>query len=169
MTAVSGVSVGPATIDDVPAIRAIYAHYVSETPISFETEIPDEAEMERRFKAIATLGLPYLAARSESGELTGYAYAGRYRERRAYESSVEVTVYTAPQHQRQGVGRALYETLLSDLHVLGKHAAFAAITLPNDASVGLHEAVGFTPVGVFREVGFKFGRWHDVGWWQRLI
>ena len=169
MTPTGGVVITPATLEDCPAIQAIYAHYVLNTAISFETAVPDRAEIERRFQAIGALGLPYLVARNGDGTVLAYAYAGRYRERQAYENSVEVTVYSAPQSQRRGHGRALYEALLVELKRIGKHAAFAGITLPNNASVGLHEAVGFSPVGVFREVGFKFDRWHDVGWWQRLI
>ena len=102
------------------------------------------------------------------GTLAGYAYGSPHRTRAAYASSCDVAVYIDPAHGRKGIGRALYAELLS---VLGEkyHSAFAGIALPNDASVGLHEAMGFTPVGIYRQVGWKHGGWRDVGWWQRLL
>jgi phosphinothricin acetyltransferase len=101
--------------------------------------------------------------------VAGFAYGGPHRTRAAYRWSVDVTVYVAEQARGHGVGRALYGALLPALAERGFHAAFAGIALPNPGSVALHEAVGFTPLGVYREVGFKLGRWHDVGWWQRLL
>jgi len=103
------------------------------------------------------------------GAIAGYAYASPHRARAAYGSSCDVAVYVDPVHSRQGGGRALYAELLPLLADKGYHAAFAGIALPNDASIGLHEAMGFTPVGVYREVGWKLGGWRDVGWWQRLL
>jgi phosphinothricin acetyltransferase len=103
------------------------------------------------------------------GRAVGYAYASPHRERAAYASSCDVAVYVDPAHARQGIGRKLYAALLPLLAGQGRHAAFAGIALPNDASVGLHEAMGFTPVGIYREVGWKLGGWRDVGWWQRLL
>jgi L-amino acid N-acyltransferase YncA len=103
------------------------------------------------------------------GAIAGFAYGSPHRERAAYASSCDVAVYVDPAHARQGVGRALYAALLPILAGKGLHAAFAGIALPNDASVGLHEAMGFTPVGIYREVGWKMGGWRDVGWWQRLL
>ena len=102
------------------------------------------------------------------GHVAGYAYGSTHRTRAAYASSCDVAVYVDPAHARQGFGRALYGELL---RLLGAkyHAAFAGIALPNEASVGLHEAMGFTPVGIYREVGWKMGGWRDVGWWQRLL
>jgi L-amino acid N-acyltransferase YncA len=100
------------------------------------------------------------------GEVAGYAYAGVHRTRAAYRWTAEVTAYVAQSHQRAGVGRALYEELLARLRAQNFRLAVAGITLPNDASVGLHEALGFEPVGVYRNIGWKFGSWHDVGWWQ---
>ena len=102
------------------------------------------------------------------GQVAGYAYGSPHRTRAAYASSCDVAVYVDPARSRRGVGRALYTELLE---FLGEtyHAAFAGIALPNEASVGLHEAMGFTPVGVYREVGWKMGGWRDVGWWQRLL
>ena len=103
------------------------------------------------------------------GAVVGYAYGSPHRTRAAYASSCDVAVYVDPGHARRGIGRALYAVLLPLLGRKGCHAAFAGIALPNEASVGLHEAMGFTPVGIYREVGWKLGAWRDVGWWQRLL
>jgi phosphinothricin acetyltransferase len=110
----------------------------------------------------------WLAAEAD-GRLVGYAYGSPHRERAAYASSCDVAVYVDPAHARKGIGRALYGALLPQLADRGFHAAFAGIALPNAGSVGLHEAMGFTPVGIYREVGWKLGGWRDVGWWQRLL
>ena len=136
------------------------------TWISFELDPPDEAEMARR---IALYGESHGWLVAEvGGVLAGYAYASPHRERAAYASSCDVAIYVDPAFARRGLGRALYAALLGQL--AGKyHAAYAGIALPNDASVGLHEAMGFTPVGMYREVGWKLGGWRDVGWWQRLL
>ncbi|GAB5376657.1 MAG: GNAT family N-acetyltransferase [Acuticoccus sp.] len=157
-----------ATLADVPAIQAIYAPIVRETPISFEIDPPSVAEMEGRVAATLSAGFPYLVAEDGEG-VAGYAYAGKFRERAAYASSVDVTAYVAVRARGRGVGRALYGDLLAQLAAAGVHTANAGITLPNAASVGLHEAMGFVKVGVFREVGRKFGAYHDVGWWQRVF
>ena len=111
---------------------------------------------------------PYLVAEN-GGRVVGFAYASQHRARAAYRRSVDVTVYVAEHARGAGVGRALYGDLLPMLAERGFHAAFGGIALPNPGSVALHEAMGFEHVGVYREVGFKFGRWHDVGWWQRLL
>lgn len=103
------------------------------------------------------------------GAIAGYAYGSPHRARAAYASSCDVAVYVDPAHARKGIGRMLYAALLPFLAAKGSHAAFAGIALPNEASIGLHEAMGFTPVGVYREVGWKLGGWRDVGWWQRLL
>ena len=157
----------PATARDAAACAAIYAPFVAESWISFELDPPDADEMARR---IGTYGASHawLVAEVE-GETAGYAYGSPHRERAAYSSSCDVAVYVDPAHARKGVGRALYAALLPLLAEKGSHAAFAGIALPNEASVGLHEAMGFTPVGVYREVGWKLGGWRDVGWWQRLL
>ena len=156
-----------ATPDDAAAIRDIYAPYVTDTIVSFEETPPDADEIARRIAAIAP-DYPYLVAEAE-GQVIGYAYASQHRTRSAYRSSVDVTVYVAPDRQRGGIGRALFARLLPAAAARGYHAAFAGIALPNAASVGLHEAMGFTPVGIYREVGRKFDAWHDVGWWQRRL
>jgi L-amino acid N-acyltransferase YncA len=140
---------------------------VTDSWISFEIEAPDADEMTRR---IAEYGASHAwLVAEDSGEVAGYAYGSAHRTRAAYASSCDVAVYVHPAHSRQGVGRALYAELLPLLADKGLHAAFAGIALPNEASVGLHEAMGFTPVGIYREVGWKMGGWRDVGWWQRLL
>jgi L-amino acid N-acyltransferase YncA len=156
-----------ARADDAAQVQAIYAPFVRDTAISFETDPPAVAEVRRRIQDVLTR-LPWLV-RERDGEVLGFAYAGRHRDRLAYQWSVEVTVYVARHARGAGVGRSLYLPLLELLAAQGLVNAYAGITLPNPASVGLHEALGFTPVGVYRESGFKLGAWHDVGWWQRRL
>ena len=152
---------------DAAACAAIYAPFVTDSWISFELEAPDAAEMARR---IADHGASHAWLVAEvDGAVAGYAYGSPHRTRAAYASSCDVAVYVDPAHGRQGIGRALYAELLPMLADRGFHAAFAGVALPNDASIGLHEAMGFTPVGIYREVGWKMGGWRDVGWWQRLL
>jgi phosphinothricin acetyltransferase len=139
---------------------------VADTCISFELEPPDQAEMARRIEEYGD-SHGWLVA-EVSGGVAGYAYGSPHRARAAYASSCDVAVYVDPVHARQGIGRALYAELLS-LLARKYHAAFAGIALPNEASIGLHEAMGFAPVGIYREVGWKLGDWRDVGWWQRLL
>ena len=137
-----------------------------DTWISFELEPPDEAEMARRI-AEYSASHAWLVAEAD-GALAGYAYGSPHRSRAAYTSSCDVAVYVDTARARQGIGRTLYAALLPLL--AGQyHAAFAGIALPNAASIGLHEAMGFTPVGVYREVGWKMGAWRDVAWFQRLL
>ena len=140
---------------------------MADTWISFELDPPAPEEMAGR---IAEYGVTHgwLVAESD-GAVAGYAYGSPHRTRAAYSSSCDVAVYVDPAHSRRGIGRALYAELLPLLASQGYHAAFAGIALPNDGSVGLHEAMGFTPVGIYREVGWKLGGWRDVGWWQRLL
>ena len=154
-------------MEDAPAVQAIYAPYVADTTISFEEVPPDIMEVERRIAAIVP-HYPYLVAEID-GRVVGYAYASEHRTRAAYRTSVDVTVYVAPGAQRSGVARCLYSHLLPAVASLGYHAAFAGIALPNEASIGLHKAMGFELVGIYREVGRKFDAWHDVSWWQRLL
>lgn len=157
-----------ASADDAPAVHAIYAPIVEDTVISFELEPPPVSEMAHRITT-TTAALPWLVADAGRAGVVGYAYAGRHRERAAYQWSVDVSIYLGESHRGQGIGRVLYQRLLIDLADLGYVMAFAGIALPNPASVGLHEALGFRQLGVFSSVGFKHGRWHDVGWWQRTL
>ncbi len=152
---------------DVPTICDIYAPAVLENATSFELELPSEAEMARRVENTLASHPWFVFERDDRVE--GYAYGSRFRVRAAYRWSCEVSVYVAEAAQGRGLGKRLYEALFVFLRAQGYRQAYAGITLPNDASVALHERVGFESVGVFRDVGFKFGSWHDVGWWQRPL
>ncbi|HTU10260.1 MAG TPA: arsinothricin resistance N-acetyltransferase ArsN1 family B [Allosphingosinicella sp.] len=157
-----------ATAADAAAIASIYAPYVTDTVVSFETEAPDAAEIARRMAEAGGL-YPWLAACGDDGALLGYAYACAFRARAAYRFSVETTVYVADGAQRRGIGAALYGALLPVLEAQGYAQAIAAITLPNAGSVALHERCGFRKVGAYEEVGFKQSGWHSVGLWQRAL
>jgi len=149
---------------DTEAVAAIYAPIVRDTTISFEVEPPTSEEIARRIvKTLETH--PWLVAERD-GQVIGYAYAGKHRDRAAYRWSVDISAYVDERARRQGVGRALYERLIVILKRQGFHNAYAGIALPNNASVGLHEAAGFKPLGIYKEVGFKHGQWRDVGWWR---
>jgi phosphinothricin acetyltransferase len=156
-----------ATAGDAAAIAAIYAPYVTDSFVSFETEAPDEAEMRRRIEAGGALH-PWLVGEVD-GRLCGYASAPAFRPRAAYRYAVETSVYLAPEACGRGLGRTLYERLLDLLIGQGFAQAIGAISLPNEASVRLHEALGFTAAGAYRQVGWKCGRWIDVGLWQRSL
>lgn len=152
---------------DAARCAAIYRPFVTDGWTSFEIEPPDAAEMARR---IADYGASHAWLVAErGGAILGYAYGSQHRTRAAYATSCDVAIYVDPACARQGVGRALYAALLPALAAQGFHAAFAGITLPNPGSIALHQAMGFTPVGIYREVGWKCGGWRDVGWWQRLL
>jgi L-amino acid N-acyltransferase YncA len=156
-----------ATPEDAPGVQAIYAPVVRETVISFELEPPTVEEIRQRI--VKTLGQwPWLVCEREGGIL-GYVYASQHRTRPAYQWSVDVSVYVHANTRRLGVGRALYRSLFSLLTLQGFYQVYAGITLPNPASVRLHESLGFQPVGVYRAVGYKLGAWHDVGWWQLTL
>src|SRR4051794_7181965 len=156
--------VRPATQADAAACAAIYAPYVTETAISFETEAPTTEEMADRIaKAIAWFVL------EQDGRIAGYAYAGTFHPRAAYRWACEVSVYLEQGRRRSGAGRALYETLFERLTARGFRTAVAGMTLPNPASEGLHRALGFEPIGVYRDIGWKHGRWPDVAWTQKAL
>jgi L-amino acid N-acyltransferase YncA len=154
--------------DDAESIHAIYAPIVASTVISFELEVPTVDEMRTRI-ATTLERLPWLVSEDEDGELDGYAYASKHRERAAYQWSVDVTAYVREDRRGRGVGKRLYPALFDALARLGYHQAFAGIALPNAASIALHESVGFEHLGIYRNVGYKLGAWHDVGWWQRAL
>jgi phosphinothricin acetyltransferase len=153
--------------DDAEEIQAIYAPIVQNTSISFEEVTPTVEDMRQRI--LTTLKTyPFLVATRE-GRVIGYAYASQHRARAAYRWAVDVTVYIAQSDRRTGAGRSLYAALLPILTRQGFRSAYAGISLPNAESVGLHERVGFKPIGIFSEVGFKLGEWHDVGYWCYVL
>ena len=149
---------------DAGALQAIYAPYCESTPVSFETVAPSVAQMAERIVRISAQ-YPWLVC-EVAGQLAGYVYATQHGERAAYGWSVDVAVYTSLGYRRRGVGRGLYTSLFSLLRAQGYYKAYAGIVVPNPESVRLHEAVGFKPMAVFPGVGYKLGRWRDVGWWQ---
>ncbi len=153
-----------ATPADAAPVQAIYGPVVRDTIISFEKEPPSVDEMRRRI-ADTLPAHPWLVCERD-GAVIGFAYAGRHRARAGYDWSVDVTVYIDPSWHRRGIGRALYASLFAILRLQGFCNAYAGVALPNPGSVGLHEALGFEPVGVYRQVGFKHGAWRDVGWWH---
>ena len=157
-------SIRLATERDAGAVADIYAPNVTGTVVSFEAEPPDAEEMRRRVEATLER-YPWLVCERQ-GRVLGYAYAGAHGSRAAYRWSVDVSVYVDGEAHRTGVGRALYASLFAALELQGFYNAYAGATLPNPASVGLHEAMGFRPVGVYRGAGYKMGAWHDVGWWH---
>jgi L-amino acid N-acyltransferase YncA len=161
------VHVRDATEDDAGACAAIYAPYVTDTAITFEYDPPSAAEMARRI-ATARRTHAWLVL-EEEGRVVGYAYAGPYKERAAYRWSCEVSVYLEPGRRRGGRGRLLYEALFARLAERGFRTLVAGMTLPNDASEGLHRALDFEPIGTSRRIGWKHGQWLDVAWAQRSI
>jgi phosphinothricin acetyltransferase len=161
------VTIRPATGHDASAVAGIYAPYVDHTAISFEDVAPGPDEMAARI-AKCRAGWEWLVAEVD-GAVVGYAYGSEHRARAAYRWSVEVSAYVSRDHHRKGIGRALYRALFAELADRGFCNAFAGITLPNDPSVKLHLSVGFEPIGTFRSIGWKFGRWHDVAWFQRPL
>ncbi|MBA3823404.1 MAG: N-acetyltransferase [Ktedonobacterales bacterium] len=156
-----------ATEADASACQAIYAPIVRESATSFEIDPPTVAEMAQRITKTLTRW-PWLVC-EQSAEVVGYAYASPHRERAAYQWAVDVSVYVHDQRRGQGIGRALYTALFAALRAQGYYHVLAGIALPNPGSVALHEAMGLVPLGVYRQVGYKLGAWHDVGWWQGAL
>jgi phosphinothricin acetyltransferase len=152
---------------DAAAIAEIYAPHVTDSPASFEMVPPDANEMAQRIAKVLER-TPWLVS-EENGRVLGYAYGTKHREREAYQWSIEVSAYVRSDVQRGGIARGLYEKLFAILVQQGFYSAFAGITLPNAASVGFHEALGFKKIGEFHRIGFKFGRWHDTGWYERAL
>jgi L-amino acid N-acyltransferase YncA len=157
----------PATTHDAAAVLAIYAPSITDSVVSFEEAVPSVAEIADRIESTMRM-FPFLVL-EEDDRVLGYAYASAHRTRASYRWSVDVSAYVDQSARRRGIGRALYTELIAILTQQRFHMAFAGITLPNAASVALHEAVGFVYFATYKEVGYKFGRWHDVGWWQRAI
>jgi L-amino acid N-acyltransferase YncA len=148
-------------------IAGIYAPIVRETAISFETDPPSPETMAARIEHTLKL-YPWLVA-VHADKVLGYSYAGEHRPRAAYRWSVDVTVYIAASARGRGIGRKLYGALTGIVRAQGFRSAFAGITLPNNASIGLHEAAGFEALGIYKNVGFKLGEWRDVGWWRLAL
>jgi phosphinothricin acetyltransferase len=166
-SSVSGATVRDASEDDAPACAAIYAPYVRETAVSFEAEPPTPAQMVERIAA--AMHMHAWVVLEDEGRVVGYAYGGPHAQRAAYRFSCEVSVYVEQGRRRTGSGRLLYEALFKRLTARGYRMAVAGMTLPNEASAGLHRAMGFESVGVYRRIGWKFGAWHDVAWMQRAL
>ena len=153
--------------EDVDDILEIYAPIVVNSPWSFEMKVPSRKEFQDRIKKISNTH-PFIVAESE-GRVIGYAYATRLRQRAAYDPSVETSIYMHDSVHGQGEGRRLYSTLISTLQLLGYAQCFAGATLPNEGSATFHEKMGFTRVGTWPKVGYKFNKWWDVGWWHKEI
>lgn len=156
-----------ASVDDAQAICAIYNHFVLATTISFEERAVTAEEMARRIREYSA-SLPWLVF-EQDGVVAGYAYATAWRVRAAYRFSVESSVYVSPDHPKRGIGSALYRALVDELRARGVHAVIGGIAQPNPASVALHEKLGFEKVAHFKQVGRKFDRWVDVGYWELVF
>jgi L-amino acid N-acyltransferase YncA len=150
--------------EDAPAIAEIYRPYVTDTVITFEVDPPSGADFAERMHGIRELS-PWLVC-EVGGSVAGYAYAGKHHERAAYQWALNAAVYLGAQHHRRGLGRALYTALFELLRLQGFCSVHGGITLPNAASVGLHESMGFRRVALYPAIGYKLGAWYDVGWWQ---
>jgi phosphinothricin acetyltransferase len=161
-------SIRAATSSDAPAVSDIYNHYVTETIVTFEEEPVPAAEVARRMEEVRTASLPWLVA-ERGGCVVGYAYAAPWKSRIGYRYSAEITIYLGPEHAGAGIGSSLYGRLFPILQARGLHAVIGGIALPNEASVALHEKFGMSKVAHFAQVGFKFDRWIDVGYWQRTL
>jgi phosphinothricin acetyltransferase len=160
------VNIRKVEILDAAQIAEIYNYYIQNTHHTFETEPLSPEEMQKRIGEVS-LDYPFLVA-EEDGEILGYAYSSRFRLREAYEYSAEVSIYVKNEAKQKGIGTSLYAQLFDDLAETDTHAIIASISLPNDPSVRFHERLGFEKVGHFREVGYKLGRWIDVGYWELM-
>ena len=160
--------VRPVRIDDVDQITSIYNYFIANSHATFEIEPLNTAEMMRRLSECLDDTYPFVVYEGERSELIGYAYGHQFKSRAAYRHSTEVSIYVRPDCQGQNIGTSLYEVLLSTIKQMNFHTVIAGISLPNDASIRLHEKFGFEKVAHFHEVGSKFDRWIDVGYWQLL-
>ncbi len=154
---------------DAKAITSIYNYYIANTVITFEEELLGSDEIYSRILTVKKAKLPWLVAENNRGQVVGYAYASRWRERFSYRFSVEVTVYLSPEHTGKGLGTQLYQALFAELKTKNIHSVIGGITLPNDASIAVHEKFSMEKVAHFKEVGYKFNQWLDVGYWQGSI
>jgi len=158
----------PALPADAEAITRIYNYYILNTVITFEEQTMTPQAIVERMREVTAASLPWLVAES-SGRIAGYAYASKWKDRSAYRFSVESTIYLDPTAVGVGFGSRLYEALLADLRQQELHVVIGGIALPNEASIRLHEKFGFRKVAHFEEVGYKFGQWIDVGYWQLFL
>jgi L-amino acid N-acyltransferase YncA len=156
-----------ATATDAPSVLEIYGPFCEDSPVSFETRRPTIEEIELRIREVSEM-YPWLVYEN-GNEVIGYAYASPHRERAAYRWSVDIAIYISETHRSRGIGTALYAALFQILRIQGFVNAYAGITLPNPASLRLHERFGFQLVGVYRKVGYKSGLWHDVAWWALTL
>lgn len=159
------VRIRPAHAADAGRIAAIYNHYIGESCITFETDSVSETDMATRIQETIAASLPWLVAEN-SGEIAGYAYASKWKGRCAYRFAVETTIYLDPNATGNGTGTRLYAKLIDAVRAASMTTAIGGIALPNDASIRLHENLGFRKVGHFERVGFKHDKWVDVGYWQ---
>lgn len=157
-----------ATTFDAQAITDIYNHYIVNTTATFEEDTVQHTEMQARMQKVHDCNLPWLVC-DDGDSILGYAYATKWKERKAYRYAVEITVYLSPTVFGKGLGTELYQALFQQLKQRSIHTVIAGITLPNPASVGLHEKLGLSKVAHFQQVGFKFQQWLDVGYWQRKL
>ena len=162
------VAIRPGVPTDAAALSRIYNHYVTQTHVTFEEDEVSVPELARRIEEVVQAGFPWIVG-ERGGELLGYAYGCPWRPRGAYRFSAEATIYVDPALTGQGIGSHLYAALLPALAARGLHVVVGVIALPNDASIRLHERFGFTKVAHLDEIGFKFGQWIDVGYWQRPL
>ena len=165
----SAIEIRPAEISDLPALLTIYNYYVENTPITFDVGARTLAQREVWFEQFAGSGPHQCLVGVKNGRPIGWASSVRFKDRAAYDTTIETSIYLAPDEIGQGHGRRLYEALFKAIGGCDLHRAFGGITLPNPASVGVHTALGFTPVGVLHEVGRKFGRYWDVGWYEKPL
>lgn len=164
----TAMQIRPAGVRDAEAIARIYNHYVRDTVITFEVDDVDPESMARRIDETNAAGLPWLVAEAGEG-VAGYAYASTWKSRCAYRFSVESTIYLDPGQTGRGIGRPLYAALIDGIRDCSMRVAIGGIALPNPASIALHESLGFRKIGQFEQVGYKFDRWIDVGYWQLTL
>ena len=158
----------PAAPEDAARVAEIYNRFIAESVVTFEEQPVSTDEMRKRVTDVAAAGHPWLVAEID-GTVAGYAYAKSWHTRSAYRLTLESTIYLAPEFSGRGLGTRLYEALITAARDIPCHSLVGCIALPNPASIALHEKLGFRPVGIFKEVGWKFGRWIDVGYWQFML
>ncbi|MEZ5414288.1 MAG: arsinothricin resistance N-acetyltransferase ArsN1 family B [Opitutaceae bacterium] len=158
----------PATETDAAAIAAIYNHYIEHTIVTFEEEIVNAAEMAGRIRDTLDAGLPWIVA-TENDHVVGYGYLSKWKSRCSYRYSVEASVYLDQAATRRGYGSQIYQSLINSAKALKMHAVIGGVSLPNPGSQRLHEKLGFEKIAHFREVGYKFDQWIDVGYWEKIL